>query len=229
MAQARNPFDDASEEYDAWFESPKGRIIFAEEVACLRRLMPVTTGRWLEVGTGTGRFAMTLGVKDGVDPSAPMLAVAARRGIRAVQAAGEWLPYADQCFNGVLMATTLCFLSDPVRTLQECHRVLRDVGRLVLGLIPADSPWGQLYLQKGREGHPMYSTATFYVCNEVIRLATGAGFDLYGAFSGLLMPPDSPERADPAEPRMGIVKDAGFVAIAFGRRPLREPLGGTAT
>ncbi len=217
MNQSRNPFDDAATKYDAWFESKDGRVIFAQEVACLRNLMTPANGRWLEVGTGSGRFAAALSVKDGIDPSASMLALASQRGIRTIRAEGECLPFENQCFDGILMATTLCFLADPRRVLQECCRVLDDRGRLAVGLIPANSPWGRQYARKAEKGHPFYSVATFRSCDEVISLAAGVGFVLEAAFSCLLAPPDALDAA--ASGSEGVCDNAGFVAMAFAKCP----------
>ena len=224
MNQGHNPFDKASAEYDTWFDSANGRIIFTQEVDCLRSLMASAPGRWLEVGVGTGRFAVSLGVSEGVDPSASMRALAERRGVQTAEGTGECLPYADRTFDGVLMTTTLCFLADPEKVLRECHRVLKDVGRLVVGLIPADSPWGRLYARKAAEGHPIYSAATFHTSDEVIGLAAGAGFDLMEACSCLLAPPKS--LGDAEQPHKGIVPGAGFVAMAFTKcRTAERPIG----
>lgn len=220
MKRHYNPFGQFAAEYDAWFESENGRIIFAQEAACLQGVMGSANGRWLEVGVGTGRFALALGVREGVDPSASMLALAARRGIQVIEAVGECLPYPEHSFDGILMTTTLCFLGDAEKTLRECRRVLKDTGRLVVGVIPADSPWGRLYARRAGEGHPMYSEATFRSCDEVLLLAAHAGFDLQQGMSCLLAPPDSVQMV--AETHEGIVRDAGFVAMAFGKNCHRE-------
>ena len=59
-------FDTHTLQYDAWFE--RHRAAYESEVAALRAL--ATGGdRWLEVGVGTGRFAVPLGVGYGVEPS----------------------------------------------------------------------------------------------------------------------------------------------------------------
>lgn len=88
MNHGQNSFEVASADYDAWFDSADGRIIFEREVDCLRKVMSPTTGRWLEVGVGTGRFAGALGVAWGIDPSASMREMAEQRGIRTVDAVG---------------------------------------------------------------------------------------------------------------------------------------------
>lgn len=210
-----NPFDELVTPYDAWFESEDGRIVFEREVGCLLEVMSPLTGRWLEVGVGTGRFAAALGVTDGVDPSERMRALAERRGVRTVDATSECLPYRDRSFDGALMTTTLCFLANPARALQECYRVLKDSGRLVVGLIPANSPWGKLYTRKAAEGHPIYAAATFHTTEAVICLGSAARFKLREACSCLLAPPESLGNAE--QRQKGIVPDAGFVAMAFAK------------
>jgi len=208
-----NPFDTKAAAYDAWFDSPEGRLIFTQESACLEELIGGVEGRWLEVGVGTGRFAHALGVTEGVDPSSAVLEMASRRGIRTRVGCGEDLPYADGVFDGVLMVVTVCFLADAAKTLEECSRVLEPGGRVVVGLVPADSPWGELYARKGREGHPFYSAAGFYTCDEVVALAVRAGLAFGLARSCLFTPPGEPLTAGP--PREGIVPNAGFVALEF--------------
>lgn len=222
MNDTPNPFDEAAPEYDAWFDSEEGRGIFAQEVECLRRVAGPLGGRWLEVGAGTGRFAVALGVKEGVEPSASMRMLAARRRVRVADATAEELPYADGSFDGVLMTTALCFLADPKRALGECYRVLNTAGRLLIGLIPADSPWGQLYAQKAAEGHPIYRAASFHTCSGVIRLGEEVGFVCTEAYSCLTTPPDLPLSAE--QPRHGIVPGAGFVAMLLDKAcPARQP------
>jgi len=207
-------FDRLANRYDQWFDSEDGRPIFDAEINCLRDLMPADLGRWLEVGVGTGRFAQALGVKEGIDPSAPMLEFARHRGIRTRTGWGENLPYPDGSFRGVLLVVTLCFLSNPTSALRECVRVLNENGCLVVGLVPADSLWAELYKRKGRKGHPFYSVAKFYTCNQIIRMAAGAGFTPGRAVSCFFSPPGAP--LDTSR-QQGIVAGAGFVAMEFAK------------
>lgn len=141
-------FDRISETYDNWYDSTEGRTIFELEVECLRSICANFRGNWLEVGVGTGRFAARLGVSLGLDLSLPMLAVAGTRGLKVCAGAAERLPFPESSMDGVLMALVLCFLKDPVLALKECARVLRPRGSLLLGFIPASSPWGRWYERK---------------------------------------------------------------------------------
>ena len=207
-----NPFDMEADRYDLWFESGKGKAVFEIEKSCLRRLLPRCEGRWLEIGVGSGRFAEALGISEGVDPSSAMLAIAAKRGIHTVQGAGESLPYKAATFDGVLMVTTLCFLTNVKKVVAEIHRVLRSDGVLLVGMVPAESPWGLLYKQKGREGHSIYSKARFHTCREVVRICTDMGFVFDEAANCITTPPGE-EPANKLQP--GINEAAGFVAMRF--------------
>ncbi|MBW1988061.1 MAG: class I SAM-dependent methyltransferase [Deltaproteobacteria bacterium] len=208
-----NPFDTEASRYDEWFDSPDGEAIFAQEVACLQGLLGETAGRWLEIGVGTGRFAQALGIREGIDPSPAMLAYASSRGIRTQAGCGESLPYPENSFDGVLMVATICFLAEPLKVFEECRRVLKEEGRLVAGIVPADGAWGQLYARKGREGHAFYSAARFYRCGEVVAIAEATGFSLEGAQSCLFTLPGEPVTG--LSIREGVVTGAGFVALLF--------------
>ena len=41
------------------------------------------------------------------------------------------------------MVVTICFLADPVRAFEECRRAFKEEGRLIVGLVPADSAVGK--------------------------------------------------------------------------------------
>lgn len=219
MTQA---FDPIAESYDRWYDTPEGQAIFDAELACFRLLCVERRGRWLEVGVGTGRFASMLGVAEGIDPSPRMLEIAARRGIKTYAGYAEDLPFPDSYSDGVLLALALCFVADSQQALEECRRVLRPEGRLLLGVIPANSPWGRTYEKKGSEGHPVYARARFRTASETMVLVEGAGFELQDAASTLFWEPGgSPE----TEPRVetGIVPEAGFLGLLFTKTGSRPP------
>jgi ubiquinone/menaquinone biosynthesis C-methylase UbiE len=207
-------FDPITNAYDDWYDTPEGDAISQEEVKCLRCVTDEYTFRWIEVGVGTGRFASALGITHGIDPSPQMLNIARRRGVSVQVGYAEQLPFRDCLFDGVLMVLTLCFVEAPAWTFLECTRILRDKGRLIVGTIPADSPWGRAYKKKGAEGHPVYSHARFRTITETIRYALQANFKLRKSCSALLGEPDSqPTGFSRIEP--GIVTGAGFVGLLF--------------
>ena len=174
-------------------------------------------GRWLEVGVGTGRFAASLRIGEGIDPSPRMLELAAKRGIRTYEGYAEALPFPDRTFDGILLAAALCFIEDPEQALRECHRVMTPDGRLILGDIPADSPWGMLYTRKGSEERSVYSHAKFHIASEMVALAERAGFELQGTASTLFWEPGVTPESDPLV-KTGIIRAAGFLGLIFTKK-----------
>jgi len=182
------PFERLADRYDAWFDSERGRRIFRTEVDCTRDLLEEMPRPWLEVGVGTGRFAAALGVDEGTDPSPAVLKYAATRGLQTRLGRAEELPFSGDQFGVVLLVVTICFLENPAQAFGECRRVLRKDGYAIVGLVPKDSSWGEMYARDGSEGHPFYSAAKFYTAREVIRLAERTGFYLNRATSCLRGP-----------------------------------------
>jgi len=217
-------FQAHAERYDAWFDSARGRAIFESEVRCLRRVSRDLPRPWLEVGVGTGRFAGALGIDVGVDPSGQMVTRAAARGGAVAQALGEALPFDDASFGAVFVVVTVCFAEDPAGLLREARRVLAKGGGVVLGIVPAGSPWGRFYRHKAETGHAFYSAARFFTPDELDRLGREAGLDRRGAASTLLQNPEN-KTLDVEPSRDGIHPGAGFVSLLFGEH-LQSRAGG---
>ena len=202
-----------ADRYDAWYDTPKGRVLLAVELACLKPLLQRFPRPYLEVGVGTGRFAQALGIGYGVDPSARALDKAVQRGVKALLGVGEALPFRDATFGAVLMAFTLCFVEDPSTVMREIHRVLFSGGGLVLGLLRKGTPWADFYELRGREGDPLFSAAHFYCREEVESLLKESGFSVTSLRSTLFRLPGLKVYRE-EEPVDGYVSGAGFVAIA---------------
>jgi SAM-dependent methyltransferase len=206
-------FEEYSDRYDAWYDSPKGEDLLATEVACLRPLLSQLPRPHLEVGVGTGRFAEALGIEYGVDPSTRAVAIARGRGVTAITGTAESLPFPRGSFGGVLFAFTLCLVRSPLSALTEARRVLNPNGGLVLGLLLKATPWADWYARRGAEGHPIYRDARFLSKEDVEGLLETTGFEITGIHSTLFQPPQL-DAYEEERPREGYVHGAGFVAIA---------------
>lgn len=211
----RSPFDDLASEYDAWFDE-EGKLVFASEVQAFRKLMPSLPKPWLEIGVGSGRFAQALGIETGIDPSVKLLQIAKQRGINALLGRGEQQLFDPESFGTVFLIVTLCFLDSPLDVLKEANRILAPDGKLVLGLVLRESPWGELYQQKKIEGHRFYKYATFYSLDEVVTILVKAGFVMEKIVSTLFQKPGKVHRME--EPREGYSPDAGFTIITGAKR-----------
>ena len=216
-------FDNHASEYDAWYDSEAGKAIFAMEADCIKPLLNGFKKPHLEIGVGSGRFARQLKVEYGIDPAIDLLRIAASRDIRTVRATGEKIPFKDGIFGGVLIALTICFVSDPLSVLQETWRILRPGGGLVLGLILKGSPWAEFYAAKGREGHPLYGRARFFSKDEIERLLKLSGFKALDYRSALFQLPGQ-SRYLPEHAVKGYRETAGFVAIGSHKDEVKKSI-----
>lgn len=166
------PFIRHHRRYDDWFE--QHRAAYLSELLAVRALLP-WSGRGLEIGVGTGRFAAPLGVEFGIDPAAEMLEYARARGVRVACAVAEALPFPDAVFDYALVVTTICFVDDARAMLREARRVLRPGGALVIGLIDRESPLGQNDAAHRAE-NVFYRDAKFFSAAEVAALLAQTGF-----------------------------------------------------
>lgn len=210
-------FDRLAEQYDAWFDG-EGKLPFQIELEAFRTVLSALPRPWLEVGAGSGRFAESLGIDVGLDPSRKLLEMARQRGVPVILGRGEQLPFPDGSFGTVFLIVTICFVADPRPVLSECHRVLRDEGKLVLGFIPRESPWGEFYLEEGKQGHPFYSRARFYTLDELEPLLMETGFRLERCVSTLFQPPGQVAELEP--PREGCDASAGFMVLVARKTAL---------
>jgi ubiquinone/menaquinone biosynthesis C-methylase UbiE len=157
-------FEEAAQEYDAWFD--RHRAVFESEIMALRRFLPPAQGG-LEIGVGTGRFAVPLGLQVGVEPAESMANLARRRGIAVVRAVAEALPFRDDSFRLAAIVTVLCFLPAPVLALREAARILKPGGRLIIGMIDQNSPLGRRYEAHKTES-VFYRHPHFYPVSQVL-------------------------------------------------------------
>ena len=206
-----DPFASRVADYDAWYDSREGREIFRVEADCLVPLVSSCAPPRLEVGVGTGRFAQALGLEVGVDRALAPLALARARGLRVIAGDAHALPLGESCVGAVVFVMTWCFLTHPRRALAEARRVLRPDGRLVIGTVPLDSPWGEAYARAGREGHPFYRHAHLRSQRDLVATLESEGWEIRASRSALC---DAPGTSPHSGPRDGLVEGAGFVALA---------------
>ncbi|RYD01607.1 hypothetical protein N752_28950 [Desulforamulus aquiferis] len=93
----------------------------------------------LDIGCGTGATVEYLITKNnynavGVDPSEILLAKGRQRteNLPILQAAGEALPFEQGVMDCIFAECTLSVMENPDLALQECHRVLKKKGCLVV-------------------------------------------------------------------------------------------------
>ncbi len=172
MIPCRSVFEDLAIDYDRWFE--ENRAVYEAQVRMLQGAVP-RTGRGVEVGVGSGRFAVPLGIRYGIDPSRNLLEIAKSRGIGVVQGEGENLPYIAGSFDYVLMMTVICFAGDVGALFREAGRVLVQGGSLVIGFIERGGEIEEHYRNEKTKGR-FLRYARYWSADEVTRLLEDAGF-----------------------------------------------------
>ena len=142
-------------EYDAWYDSPRGRWIGETEFRLLQRLLALRPGETLlDVGCGSGWFTRRFAAAGdcgvtGLDSDAARLnfAQARSRNERYLEGDARALPFADAVFDCVVSVAALCFVADWRLALREMTRVARR--HVVVGLLNRNS---LLWREKGQAG-----------------------------------------------------------------------------
>lgn len=206
---ATDAFDKNVADYDAWHDAHPE--VYASELRAIRahfeRLPENIHG--IEVGLGTGRFSVPLGIREGVEPSTPMAAKAVSRGVEVIDARAEKLPYGDMQFDFVLFVT-VCHLQSLKYAFREAHRVLKPKGLIIVGFLPKDRPVAHGY-QERRRFSTFYREATFYTPEEIGKLLDGAGFRSPEYNQVLFGPLESIKEAEEPKPGFG---EGSFVVVS---------------
>lgn len=166
------PFDQFSAAYEAWFDEHQN--LYNAEVEAIRELLP-SFEKGVEIGVGSGRFALPLGIKKGVEPSEKMAEIARSHGIDVIEGVAEKLPLPSESYDLALMVTTICFVDDALAALEEANRILRTGGTLIIGFVDRASALGRVY-ERNREKSRFYRDATFFTTEALIDLLEKAGF-----------------------------------------------------
>lgn len=143
------------EQYDAWYDTPRGRWIGDVEWALVRSALELRAGEsLLDMGCGTGHFTRRAAAEGaqvvGLDIDERALAFARRHSPETVQflpGDATCPPFRDRSFDKVMSVAALCFVPQWTKAIREIVRVSRR--RFVLGLLNRNS---LLRLQKGRGG-----------------------------------------------------------------------------
>jgi SAM-dependent methyltransferase len=155
--------------YEAWYHTPRGQWIADREFSVLKKLLaPEPGASLLDVGCGTGyfsrRFAQLPLRVTGIDPDLAALNFAKEQGkaVNYIRGSVLQLPFADSSFDYSVAVTSLCFVEEPLRAMQEMWRVSRHA--LVLGLLNRHS-----LLHWRKRGRGGYSGARWDTVDEVMK------------------------------------------------------------
>ena len=141
MARTK-PFDDYLNEYEEWFEQFK--FVYESELQAVNHFIPKNK-KGIEIGIGTGRFALPLKISEGIEPSKNMREFSLQKGLKVYDGVAENLPLDNDSYDFVLMVTTICFVDDIKKAFAEVKRILKPGGIFIIGLVDKNSPLGKTY------------------------------------------------------------------------------------
>ncbi|TRZ83854.1 class I SAM-dependent methyltransferase [bacterium] len=206
-----NVFDLYSKQYDAWYS--RHEFAFLSEIEAIKKALPVD-GKGLEIGVGTGRFASSLGISTGIDPSSEMLRIAKERGVDTYLGFGETLPFPQEVFDYVAVIISLCFVENPKKVIEEAYRVLKTNGKVIIGIVDRESFLGTFYQRKESV---FYKKARFFSVAEVTGLLKEYDFSFFSYYQTISVLPDDMESVE--KPQKGFGK-GGFIVIAAKKTSL---------
>ena len=104
-----------------------------------------------------------------------------KEGVLPVNVSYEKLPYPDQKFDVVVMSMLLSHVDNPVFTLQEARRVLKDSGKLLLvftNIENINKVLQGIFHRKKYLTKPNLSYISVYGTEEIVNLLTRTGFTI---------------------------------------------------
>ena len=171
-------FDSWPQRYDAWFQTPIGRLVKAYESKIVLGLLRPGRGEIiLDAGCGTGIFTrdfLAAGARIvGLEISWPMLTAARQKISRDFfhEVLGDMikLPFKENRFDKVVSVTALEFVKDAEGAVRELFRVTRPGGRVVVATLNSLSPWAVRRKAKTQSGEKHILENAFFRSPEEIR------------------------------------------------------------
>lgn len=175
-------FDAFAKDYDDWYREKLGSFVDKVQKQLIEELAKPKAGeRALDIGSGTGNYSIWLAKKGlevtAIDESREMITIAKKKAekdnlnIDLYLGKGESLPFAENSFDLVVSVTTIEFVHNPTKVLREAISVLKPGGRLVIGVLTKDSPWGEFYQSKvNRDPNNVYAKSHLFTEEKLDKL-----------------------------------------------------------
>lgn len=138
------------EKFIRFCASDFGRKVMGREAEYLRKEL-AGRKKILEIGCGIGAFAERLSDLNvtGIDKSEAMLREARKKSNKQfVRGSAYNLPFADASFDAVFFVTTLEFLDDYKKAIEETARVLEKDGKLIVMILNPESEYFKAHYER---------------------------------------------------------------------------------
>lgn len=141
-------FDSYAEKYDSWFLD--NRNVLNSEAALVAYFLRKGQ-KILSIGCGSGLFEQILrndygiDIRDGVEPSSDMAAIAVARGLEVEVATAEDCRVRPEEYDAILYNGCPGYITDLDKALRTSYASLKKGGKIILIDIPKESSYGILY------------------------------------------------------------------------------------
>lgn len=141
-------FDKYAEKYDSWFL--RNRNVLYSEAALVAYFLKKNE-KILSIGCGSGLFEQILSndygiiIRDGVEPSSDMAAIAAERGLDVKICTAEDFRGEAESYDTVLYNGCPGYINDLDKALANSWHTLKTGGKVILIDVPKESSYGLLY------------------------------------------------------------------------------------
>ncbi|MGQ1911307.1 class I SAM-dependent DNA methyltransferase [Marinifilum sp. RC60d5] len=141
-------FNEYASDYDAWFLENEN--VLYSEVKLVAHFLK-DAGEVFSVGCGSGLFENILKkefgilVKNGIEPSKEMAAIARKRGLKVSITTAEEMELEKENYDTILFNGTPSYITDLQKALNKAYEALRLGGKLVVIDVPKESSYGVLY------------------------------------------------------------------------------------
>jgi len=158
-------FNLVAEYYDEYYNSEFGRKVDAVEKRLVKKYIEqIPIKNALEVGCGTGHwteFFINNGFEiTGIDISENMINIARKKNLKDVKFEIiniEDAPYPDNSFDNIFAITSLEFVDNRQKAIEQIYRILKPGGYLLIGCLNQNS-----FIGKTKQSNKVFARANFF-------------------------------------------------------------------
>ncbi len=158
-------FNLVAEYYDEYYNSEFGRKVDALEKRLIKKYIEqIPIKNALEVGCGTGHwteFFINNGFEiTGIDISENMINIARKKNLKDAKFEIiniEDAPYPDNSFDNIFAITSLEFVDNRQKAIEQIYRILKPGGYLLIGCLNQNS-----FIGKTKQSNKVFARANFF-------------------------------------------------------------------